>query len=125
MSARDTADRLWRDVIRARDGRCRKCGSGGGRNHQGLPVVGLEAAHVLRRGYGHTRTDERNGVALCHLCHAGFTRDPDGWAEWITAELGEELLRTLRMKAKNTGHVDWDAEVARLLPIHTRLLAAA
>lgn len=125
MSAKTTADRLWKDVVRARDGRCRNCGLAGRPNHRGLNVIGLEAAHIIRRGFGHTRTDERNGVSLCPGCHRMFTEHPDVWEAWVPTEIGEDLLRTLRMKAKQTTHVDWDAEVARLAPIHARLLAAA
>lgn len=125
MSARSTADRLWSDVVRARDGRCRNCGHAGHRNARGLPVKGLEAAHIIRRGYGHTRTDERNGVSLCPTCHAMFTHNPEVWEAWVPTEIGEELFSELRTKAKRTDHVDWDAEVSRLASIHARLLAAA
>lgn len=125
MSAKSTADMLWKDVVRARDQRCRNCGLAGRPNHRGLRVLGLEAAHIIRRGYGHTRTDERNGIALCSACHRMFTENPDVWEEWVPTEIGHDLLRTLRLKAKQTNHVDWDAEVARLAPIHERLLAAA
>lgn len=125
VSARDTADRLWRDVVRARDGACRNCGTAGQPNHRGLRVKGLEAAHIIRRGYGHTRTDERNGLALCPTCHRMFTEDPGLWEEWVLAVIGGDLLRELTTKAKRTYHVDWDAEVARLHSIHQRLLAAA
>lgn len=125
MSAKQTADLLWRDVVRGRDGHCRNCGHPGRPNARGLRVKGLEAAHIIRRGYGHTRCDERNGVALCPGCHRMFTEHPDVWEEWVPVKIGADLLAELWVKAKQTGHVDWDAEVARLLPIHDRLLAAA
>lgn len=125
MSAKSTADSLWRDVVRARDGRCRNCGLAGHRNARGLPVKGLEAAHIIRRAYGHTRTDERNGLALCPGCHLMFTVNPDVWEVWVPTEIGRPLLAALRAKAAQTTHVDWDAEVSRLAAIHERLLAAA
>ena len=125
MSAKQTATTLWSEVVRARDAQCRNCGAAGQRNHRGLPVKGLEAAHIIRRGYGHTRTDERNGVALCPLCHGMFTRNPHIWEAWVPTEVGADLLAELQAKAKRTDHVDWDAEVSRLSAIHTRLLAAA
>lgn len=125
MSAKTTADRLWSEIIRARDGRCRLCGLAGQRNHQLLPVKGLEAAHIFRRGLLSTRTDERNGLALCAICAYYFTTHPLEWEPFVVGQIGRDLYDELRTKARTISPVDWDAEVARLAPIHTRLLAAA
>jgi hypothetical protein len=125
VSAKTTADALWSECVRARDRQCRRCGLAGRPNHRGLRVIGLEAAHILRRGLGHTRTDERNGLALCSVDAKFFTEHPLEWEPFVIDQIGYDLLRTLRLKARNTAHVDWDAEVSRLTQIHDRLLAAA
>lgn len=109
------ADRLWSLVVRARDRACQRCGRLGMRNAHGLPVDGLEAAHIFRRGYGNTRLDERNGIALCGECHREFTNGPlTSWWTWARDHVGQQAFDLLSEKAASLERPDWAAQTVEL-----------
>ena len=57
----DSADTKWSLQVRARDGRCRKCGR--------MAPWKLEAHHIMPRARSATRYDIANGLTLCFVHH--------------------------------------------------------
>lgn len=109
------ADRLWSLVVRVRDRACQRCGRLGAPNADGLPVDGLEAAHIFRRAYGNTRLDERNGIALCGPCHREFTVGPVmAWWTWARDHVGQQAFDLLSAKAASLDRPDWPADTVEL-----------
>ena len=112
------ADRLFSLIIRS-EGSCRSCGE--------RDYSKLQCAHIIRRTYSATRTDEANAMPLCWSCHRRFTDDPFAWVAFVLSLIGEDEYERLDRKAKDgVGvKVDWDAEAARLDAIWKRLEKAA
>lgn len=104
LANKRNADDRVRDIVRAKN-RCERCGRSSGP---------FEHAHIIRRRYAWTRTDERNGWCLCHDCHSLV----DGYASEFNAlvgvTIGWELHAELEAKSKRRDKFDWAAEVARL-----------
>ena len=69
----------------------------------------LQAAHIITRSYGATRTDPLNGLCLCQGCHVFYTHRPLEWEEWIE-ERWPGLWDHLKTKALTHAKVDWKAE---------------
>jgi hypothetical protein len=113
-SAMDKATKAWSMVVRARDRYCQSCGKPGVPNSQGLPIGGLDAAHIFTRNHFPTRVDERNGVALCRPCAMDFTEHPARWRTWARDHVGQELFDELQALSNSLDRPDWTAEVARL-----------
>jgi len=127
-SARARADELFSLLVRARAGRCavEDCPVAGGRNAQGLPVVGLETAHVISRRFSATRVDDDNAFCLCAEHHAHFTAHPFAWENWVIARIGRPAWDALRAKAHDPrARVDWAVEAVRLRGDLQRLVRAA
>lgn len=111
MSRFTEADRLLRLIVRERS-RCERCGG-----------PGNEVAHILRRGYHATRTDERNVWWLCNGpgsngCHALVDQN---WSEFnalVLSTIGEAEFSRLRDKAhagpSESLSAFWPAETRRL-----------
>lgn len=95
-SERAYADRLWSQLIKQRDGMCRRCGS---------QSNALEAAHIIPRRSLSVRYDPMNGLALCAAtCHRAF----DGWQfdreAFIEQAIGKDEFVSLKKRAA----VLWD-----------------
>jgi len=104
-----SATKLHSLYVRTRDNfTCRWCGA---KKTDGKQI---QCAHIISRSISATRTDDQNAVALCASCHWQQTKNPLGWARWIEAELGSELLDDLLERGVPGVKVDWDAEVERL-----------
>lgn len=104
------ATSLHSQYVRARDGRCVRCGRTDGQ---------LQCAHVFSRRYAATRTDERNAACLCATCHRYLTENPYEHVLFFTAHLDPGEFQHLRDKAYGgIGQVMraefWAAECARL-----------
>jgi hypothetical protein len=111
------ATALHSQYVRARDGRCVRCGTTSGQ---------LQCAHIISRRYAATRTDEGNAYCLCAGCHRRLTEHPHEHVGFFTAHLGSwDAYQALIDKA-NDGtntvmrHAFWEEEIRRL----TRLLEA-
>lgn len=64
----------------------------------------MEAHHVLRRGHGATRHDQRNLVCLCHYHHQVWLPDhKDEFNEWFNTVLRPGMLRVLEILANHNG----------------------
>jgi hypothetical protein len=104
------ATTLHSQYVRARDGRCARCGSATGQ---------LQCAHVFSRRYAATRTDELNAVCLDAACHRYLTENPLEHVSFFRGYLGDDVFFALKDKAYNgVGQVMkadfWAAECARL-----------
>lgn len=91
-SLRNKADKLWSQMIRERDGKCRRCG-------KEPPEVILQAAHVISRRYKAIRWDLRNGIGLCIGCHHWAHKQPVEFDWWVQELLGKETYESLRQEA--------------------------
>lgn len=100
------ADDLFRVLIRAR-GACERCGKHGDPRE-------FETAHIIRRRYSHTRTDERNAWCLCPPCHRLVDTFPDDFMELVAQTPGREVFEALKVKSLRREKFDWDVEVERL-----------
>ncbi len=108
---RNKADRLWSEMIRQRDGHCRRC-----LRHP--PEIVLQAAHVISRRYKAIRWDERNGIALCVGCHHWAHKQPIEMDWWVQELIGKETYEALRFEALDyTGtlkRIDLEEVIAEL-----------
>jgi hypothetical protein len=103
--------------VRARDGRCVRCGRTDGQ---------LQCAHVFSRRYAATRTFEGNAVCLDAACHRYLTENPFEHVVFFQTYLGLEQFEALKVKAYagigQTMKADfWEAECARLSAALERL----
>ncbi len=100
---RDNCDRRMRKFIVAR-GSCERCGIAG---------VPLECAHIIRRRYSWTRTDERNAWALCRTCHQAVDTYASHFNALVAKTIGWDLLAELEAKSMWREKFDWKAELER------------
>lgn len=86
------ADKLWADIIKARDGRCIYCGSS----------INLNAHHIFTKGrHGNLRWIVDNGVTLCAKCHTfGIHINPAPYMLKIIECCGMDRMSKLRERAK-------------------------
>lgn len=107
------ADDLFSKYIRARDGRCQKCGTD----------QNLQCAHIFSRGYGQIRYDLQNAVALCRGCHRFFTDRPIEWEFFIKEKIGVPMYENLKVKAlKHDKKIDYDEIITELKELDGSLL---
>lgn len=100
---RGKATKLHAQLVRSR-GRCERCGA----------TDKLQAAHIMRRRYAATRTDEANAWCLCASCHFRIDGHADEFMELVEATIGRAEFDRLKAKAQTVTKVNWRAEVARL-----------
>lgn len=118
---RAKATKLHSQLVRLRaEGCCQRCGK-----HVGYG--GLQAAHIIRRTFAATRTDERNAWATCPRCHFHLDQNPDEFMAFVAQWPGMAVFAELKAKAREgVGRkVDWPAEVDRLRLLVRELEAAA
>lgn len=104
------ATALHSQYVRARDKRCRRCGTTSGQ---------LQCAHGISRRYSATRTDENAAVCLCATCHRYVDSHPFEAVQFWSEQFTVGGYAQLRQKAYNgVGQVMkadfWAGEVARL-----------
>lgn len=100
---RDNCDRRMRKFIAAR-GMCQRCGLTGGP---------FECAHIIRRRYSWTRTDERNAWCLCRDCHRNVDTYTTYFNELVEKTIGWDLYVELEEKSMLRDKFDWKAELDR------------
>lgn len=83
------ATTLHSQYVRARDGRCVRCGS----------VQTLQCMHVVSRRFAATRADELNGHTGCATCHRFLTENPHEHVWFFQAYLGKDEYMGLISKA--------------------------
>lgn len=111
------ATTLHSAYVRARDGRCVRCGSTTGQ---------LQCMHVFSRRYAATRSDERNGHTGCAACHRWLGENPLEHVTFFRQYLGDEVFFALKDKAyagvgARSSKAFWQAEVERLAELLERL----
>ncbi len=99
---RNCDDRMRRYIV-AR-GSCQRCGAS---NNP------LECAHIIRRRFSWTRTDERNAWALCHFCHTIVDTHISEFMALVADTIGWELFLELEEKSKRRDKFRWDDELER------------
>ena len=100
---------LHSKIVRARVGRCIICSR----------TDSLQAAHIVRRTYGATRTDLSNAWCLCAKDHFRIDRNPDEFMALVHETIGLDAYYALKKKAQEGVRVkvDWPAELERLQEI--------
>jgi hypothetical protein len=88
-------DRQWSQAVRDRDGRCMVAE----RFPKITCSVGLQAMHLVPRGYHKTRWDLDNGLTGCGAHHSYLTHHPLEHDEACRAILGGERWDALRRRA--------------------------
>lgn len=90
-----TADRLWSQAVRARDGRCMAATA--------FPAIAcagsLQAMHLISRRYMATRYRLSNGLAGCAAHHRYLTDRPLEHDAFCEGLLGEPIWRLMRVDA--------------------------
>lgn len=113
--AKAKATRLHAELVRSR-GRCERCGS----------TYWLECAHIIRRGFSATRTDETNAWCLCSSCHGLLTAHRSEHMLLVDVTCGLAGFERLRVKAEAGVKADeafWRGEVVRLTALLERAAA--
>lgn len=104
------ADVLFSQIIRS-IGRCEFCGRSAG--------VQLQAAHVISRKFGNTRTDFQNVLCLCASCHRKGHDNPLEFAVKVMgwAKANNINLDGVRVRAYSYGKVNWELRLKELQDI--------
>jgi hypothetical protein len=93
---------LHSQYVRARDGRCVRCGSTTGQ---------LQCAHIVSRRYAATRVDPGNAACLDAACHRRLTEHPHEHVGFFTAYLGSwEAYQALIDKANSGVGIKFNAD---------------
>ena len=105
-NGKEKATRLCSQIVRSK-GKCERCGDTDSPH---------DHAHIIRRTYAATRTDEQNGWCLCKKCHYMVDNFGDEFAALVVKTLGWDGYMALKKKALDGVRVkmDWPAEVERL-----------
>jgi len=97
-TARRTLDKLWSEIIHARDKRCIWCGRKHGK---------LDAHHIISKGRAGLvgRYDTSNGCLLCFYCHRIKVHNsfPVEWADFIRVWLHDNDLDYNQLKLTYDG----------------------
>jgi hypothetical protein len=117
-AVKEEATRLHSKIVRATKGPW--CQNNCGR-------LATDAAHIVGRGFSHTRTDEANALALCAQCHRHFTNWPKDWLDFLDRTIGLDEYERLTGKAKAGVGVkfDWFDELDRLKCVWSEIEEAA
>ena len=112
------ATRLHSLLVRSR-GVCERCGES--------RYEKLTTAHIVRRDYTATRTDETASWCLCFSCHRATEDFADEFMALVRATIGEQRFYELKARAlagmKRT-KADWEAECVRLSALLAEVEAA-
>jgi hypothetical protein len=82
---------LWSLCVRARDRKCRLCGSDGGV---------LQGHHIRSRSHKATYLDINNGMALCGRCHIIQKFNPERFQDGIIDAITDEEYQRLKVKSQ-------------------------
>lgn len=117
-AVKEEATRLHSQIVRALKGPWCQCGCG-------QPAT--DAAHIIGRGFSHTRTDIDNAFALNARCHHHFGLFHDDWMDFVDRTIGRDEYVRLKQKALSGVNVkfDWYSELDRLKAIWQELQEAA
>lgn len=104
-------DILWSVIIRTKD-YCEHPDCSGNRANK------LVAAHIIPRGYNHTRHLIDNGLCLCWYCHIHrFHADPIRTEEFVVKKIGRKKLNWLKKKSLEKGKIFYEDVYKELLKI--------
>jgi hypothetical protein len=90
-------DKLWSQIIRARDNSCQWCSS----KKDGQAHHIISKPRLQRLGNQPGRHDPDNGVRLCKACHLYRLKDyPDEYDKWVRSWLGQKGMSIERLLQK-------------------------
>lgn len=114
-AVKEEATRLHSRIVRATKGPVCQCGCG---------EQATDAAHIIGRGFSHTRTDLDNAFALNAACHHLFGLNHGAWMDFVDRTIGRAEYDRLWEKAQAGVDVkfDWFAELDRLKAIAAEVL---
>lgn len=115
---KEEATRLHSRIVRATKGpMCQ--------NDCGRPAS--DCAHIIGRGFSHTRTDLDNAYALCGTCHRLFGLNHGLWMDFVDRTIGRAEYDRLWEKAQDgvNAKFNWHEELDRLRAIAESLELAA
>lgn len=93
-------DKLCRELTFLRDGhRCARCSK----------TSNLQWCHVFSRRHLRVRWDSLNSFTGCAGCHLWWHSNPVEAVEWYRQFIGVHAFETLRLRARSTAKVDFDA----------------
>jgi len=99
-----TLDDLFSRYIRARDGRCQRCGD--------TPV---DCSHIAKRRHRATRWDPENAVGHCRRCHSHLETHPAEMEAWARGYMGNERYEAVMERSRAITHnLDLDAIAAEI-----------
>jgi len=101
--------KLWSQIVRTKDKRCRNCGSD----------YNLQAHHIISRQYKLSRYNSDIGLTLCRGCHFVEKTDPERFRDMVIGIIGEENYLSL----KNCYMVQYKWSVPELKEIRDDLKA--
>ena len=99
-------DKLLREVVFARDKRCRRCGR----------TDTLTPSHIYPKGrYTRLRFDPGNVLTLCYNCHFNWWhKNPLEASEWFHTIFSEKEFKDLNIRAQYTDRSPWDYPAVKL-----------
>ena len=80
-------DKMWSELVKARDKRCKLCGSDNN----------LHSHHIITRGVNKTRWSIENGITLCGSCHSDYHA---GHKTALINYIGKDKIDNLRLFSK-------------------------
>lgn len=103
-------------LVRSR-GVCQRCGE--------ADYSKLQCAHIRRRTYSATATDEANAWALCFKCHFAVDTDASEFMALVERTIGLPEFERLKQKSLDGvgKKVDWSLERARLAELWKQVAA--
>lgn len=110
------ATKLHSKIVRTL-GYCERCGN--------EDYSKLQAAHIIGRKYGATRTRLTNALCLCASCHAFFTDHPREFSKYVTTTWAQDFyehnFELTQMNLKFGQKTYWLKERNRLKDILNRI----
>ena len=90
-------NRLWQEVIHARDRYCQIC----------YRQDGLAGHHIFTRSRKNTCWDLENGIGLCYSCHCGSSllsahKTPRNFFRWLENKKGKKWVNDLEIRSQMT-----------------------
>jgi len=90
---KSTLDGLFSRYIRARDGRCQRCGD-----------TPIDCSHIAKRRHRATRWDPENAVAHCRVCHSYLETHPVEMETWAREYMGDERYEAVMARSRGIAH---------------------
>jgi ribosomal protein S27AE len=91
MTGKRDCYRLFQEIVTARNGKCRRCGT-----------TPISAHHIFHRNRMATAFLPENGIGLCAECHQWAHQKPALFRTWIMGSIGADRYEKLRRLSLET-----------------------